>query len=92
MKRRSDKSGKKCGKPKKPAPGTKRNSSVYALLALSFPLLLSACAGNPPRVECRYPMPNPDLMAPPPPEGYFRQNLDQTLALPSTERPTGATN
>lgn len=92
MKQRSSGKGKKSGKSKPPARGSKRNSPGYVLLALSVPLLLSACAGTPPRPECWHPLPNPDLMQEPPPEGYFRQNLDRILDPSFTGQPTEPTS
>lgn len=66
------------------------NLRPYALPALLLPLALFGCAGNPPQPECRYQPLNPDLRQPPPPPGWFRQELERILALGLTSDPDSA--
>lgn len=68
---------------------TRRNllGCATSLLALSA---LSGCAGPSVKPECHYPLPAPDLMQPPAPEGAYRKRMTEVLTSgqPSTESPT----
>lgn len=72
--------------------GSSRSSNAFVLLALLSLLALSGCAATPPCQPGPVVPPGPDLMKAPPPEGWFRKNLDRILAPTYTGQPTAPTN
>lgn len=59
--------------------GFNPSSPFFASGILVVLILLSGCAGQPPRPACEYPRPNPDLMAELPEPGWFRTTLECIL-------------
>lgn len=92
MSRVSTSSSPTCRQPMLPVLGFSRNSSGYALLALLSLLALSGCAATPQCRQQEVVPPGPDLMKPPPKEGYFRRHLDRILDPSYTGTPTSPTN